>query len=304
MGLTSTRVDAALGGFSVLGIIQDLAVAYLSPNPDTDANPQAGQWRPPQWANNIPSYTMLSASDGGNSTYYFFDAVFRTEHTSELRITEHPVQTGANISDHAYQIPYRLVMQIGMSDTMDSYQAGAWSDTSGKSVAAYQALIGLQQSRALLSITTRLTNYSNMLIESIRSDDTAETQYGLKAIVTFRQVLFATANQTTTQRTQTSSTILGYDVQGTKFDGNGNPIPSGRPDSTDSTSVGTVQTASPSPAVLSQHKITSSQYNGIPGYPNFASPSSLSGVPLPSIPGAGTWSGNNLANLPNVFNVF
>ena len=72
---------------------------------------------------------------------FFFDAVFRTNHESHLRITSHPVQGGANISDHCFMEPARITMEIGMSDANPSVVFGQFLGGSGsKSQAAFDEL--------------------------------------------------------------------------------------------------------------------------------------------------------------------
>ncbi len=125
---------------------------------------------------------------------YFFDAVLRLEHTEGNRITEHPVQTGANISDHAFELPARLTLEIGMSDVMDSYQKGQFTETKSRSVSAYQTLLRLKQARLPMQIITRLKQYENMVIEQMHAGDDFKTRHGLKCIVTFRQIMTAKVN--------------------------------------------------------------------------------------------------------------
>ncbi len=126
-----------------------------------------------------------------NVAGYFFDAFLRVDHTSKLNITDHPVETGANISDHAFLEPAELVMEIGMSDTAKSIVKGQFVSTRSRSVTAYQLLKELQQQRIPLQIHTRLANYKNMLIETISVPDDYTTLYALKATVTFREVIIA-----------------------------------------------------------------------------------------------------------------
>jgi hypothetical protein len=121
----------------------------------------------------------------------FFDAVLRSEHTSSLNITQHPVETGAAITDYAYRNPEQLVMDISMSDVItkinqSSDQFGGGDQS--RSVNAYQLLKGLQNNRVPVSVVTKLNNYDNMLIETIVSTDTKDTQFGLKATVTLKEI--------------------------------------------------------------------------------------------------------------------
>jgi len=185
---------------------------------------------------NIEGYRPISFS-GAQFVYaktnlagFFFDAVMRVEHTKALRITEHPLQTGANISDHAFMLPAYVTLEISMSDTMATVIPGQFGvpslgsiatklgiatansltgGTAGKylqlltgltsaafprpskSVNAYQVLKQLQALRLPLSLVTRLDVYENMLIEQITAPDDYTTSSGLKAIVTLKQLLIA-----------------------------------------------------------------------------------------------------------------
>lgn len=146
-----------------------------------------------------------------NVAGYFFDAFLRVEHTSKLNITSHPVETGANISDHAFLEPAELVIEIGMSDTAKSLVNGQFSDGKSRSVTAYKILKELQAQRVPLQIHTRLSNYKNMLIETISAPDDYRTQYGLNVTVTFREVIItSTRTVKISARTQvTDSTNSG-----------------------------------------------------------------------------------------------
>ena len=169
-----------------------------SPGGVTDL--QQNGYRPSQWGDQstlISARTFITASRDNpygdqNETLdisYFFDAVIRAEHSQAMRITEHPVQTGANIVDHAYLVPATLMLEIGMSDVMDSMIQGQYSGAYTKSVQAYQTLLALQAKRNPLRVTTRLNTYENMVIEELRTPDDYRTLYGLKCMVTLRQII-------------------------------------------------------------------------------------------------------------------
>jgi hypothetical protein len=146
-----------------------------------------------------------------NVAGYFFDAFFRVDHTSKLNITQHPIETGADVSDHAYMEASELIIEIGMSDTAKSMVKGQFSDGKSRSVTAYKLLKELQQQRVPLQIHTRLANYKNMLIESISAPDDYKTQYSLKVTVTFKEIMIAsTKTVKVSARAQvTDSTNLG-----------------------------------------------------------------------------------------------
>jgi hypothetical protein len=122
---------------------------------------------------------------------FFFDAFLRLDHTTKLKITEHPVQVGAAITDHAYMEPNRLTIEVGMSDAATSFLPGQFSGGWSRSVTAYKALLELQKQRIPVQVLTRLALYKNMLIETITVPDDARTLYGLKATVTLREIIVA-----------------------------------------------------------------------------------------------------------------
>ena len=147
---------------------------------------QKTPWRPPQWKSS-PQVHIIDAA----GVSYVFDAILKTDHTTALRSTEHPVQNGAAIVDHSFQLPERCILEIGMSDVMDSYDTGTWQEYSTKSISAYQKLKELQYKRIPMMVVTRLNTYENMIIENMHAPDDFRTVEGLRCSVTFKQIIAA-----------------------------------------------------------------------------------------------------------------
>lgn len=179
-----------------------------------------GPFRPNEWDSVSAEQVAARTSISDGTTAYFFDAVMRIEHLTSTRITEHPVQTGANISDHAFELPARISLEIGMSDVLDVYKKGQFSDYSSKSVSAYQVLESLRKKRLPLTVTTRLNTYYNMLIENIMAPDDFKTTFGLRAIVHLRQIITAQVPkvQVVSKRKQVTDTTNKGPVQSTPLD--------------------------------------------------------------------------------------
>lgn len=133
----------------------------------------------------IASLMYIKTSVGG----YFFDAVFHTDHSTHLVSTSHPVQNGANISDHCYMEPARVTLEIGMSDVGTGSILGQFSSGKSRSKAAFEALQKMQQSRQPVDVVTRLKSYKNMLIEDLSFPDDIKTYYGLRASISLKQVI-------------------------------------------------------------------------------------------------------------------
>ncbi|WNF07272.1 phage baseplate protein [Brevibacillus borstelensis] len=135
----------------------------------------------------IASLVYLKTNIGG----WFFDAFLRSTHTSRLTITEHPVQTGAALTDHAFLQPKELTMEIGMSDVATGLVPGQFTGGWSRSVQAFKVLQELQALRVPLQVHTRLGLYQNMLIEEISAPDDFTTLYGLRCTVTLREIIVA-----------------------------------------------------------------------------------------------------------------
>jgi hypothetical protein len=281
--------------FAALSSLQVFTIPALAGAPGVgNALRTAFGWRPSEW--NGPAQCSITAplelpgsspkgpvSDDPLSalyvpgapayttqTLYVFDAVFQGEHVNELRRTEHPIQPSASspatsITDHAFRVPARISLEIGISDAMADYTPGMWTGNASKSVSAYQVLMNLQKNRTLITLTTRLATYRNMLVESVRAIENSGTRYALRATVSFSEVFLATVTAV-----GSGSGLVSTDDQGTTQQ------PS-RPQLTGQTPSGSTQAVTPSASLYSQHNVASAAYTA----------KSL----LASIPGAGVWSG-------------
>ncbi|SFE43349.1 hypothetical protein SAMN04487969_102496 [Paenibacillus algorifonticola] len=138
-------------------------------------------------APNIRRLVYLKTNIGG----WFMDAFIRSTHTSRLKITSHPTQVGANVTDHAYLEPRELVMEVGMTDVAKSIIKGQFTGGYSRSVQAFKVLKALQASRVPIQVHTRLGTYQNMLIEVISAPDDYKTMFGLRCTVTMRELLVA-----------------------------------------------------------------------------------------------------------------
>ncbi|NRS20586.1 hypothetical protein HP398_29645 [Brevibacillus sp. HB1.4B] len=135
----------------------------------------------------IASLVYLKTNIGG----WFFDAILRSTHTSRLNITQHPVQTGAALTDHAFLQPKEVSMEIGMSDTATSLIPGQFTGGWSRSVQAFKVLQELQALRVPLQVHSRLGLYQNMLIEEISAPDDYTTLYALRCTVLLREIMVA-----------------------------------------------------------------------------------------------------------------
>lgn len=154
----------------------------------------------------------LAASVGGELVSAFFSpkrsisssvasfqayVTLREQHHDELVITDHPVEQGAAISDHAYKKPAEVVLTIGWSNSslssITSLQFGNYSSY------VYKNLLTLQASRTLFDLSTGKRRYTNMLIQSIGVTTDANTENSLIATIHCREVIVVQTTSTTLQ---------------------------------------------------------------------------------------------------------
>ena len=177
-------------------------------------------YRPLSWGFRTSSEQLVYMQT--NVDGLFFDAILSTNTQESLTITSHPVQSGANISDHAFRNPTKISMEIMMSDVMASRVPGQFTEGASKSISAYQRLLELQRMRLPFSVKTRLGYYNNMLIESIDTPDDVNTLSGLKCTINMREILVAqVATEKVSARPWTTS----------KGTNNGSVEPGGVPES-------------------------------------------------------------------------
>jgi hypothetical protein len=126
---------------------------------------------------------------------YIIPQVFiGSEGRDELTITDHPIETGAPVSDHAYKQPATLNMTVGWG------AGGLLVDFSGTTNSvddAYAALLDLQNLREPFTVTTSKRIYQNMMIASLGCTTNKETQNVIIIDVGLREVLIVDTQATT-----------------------------------------------------------------------------------------------------------
>ena len=95
-----------------------------------------------------------------------FDVTVEERHIDTLVITSHPVQTGADISDHAYKLPMEVTIMVG--------KGALGNESSPREV--YDKVRELQERREPIDITTGKRSYKNMLIKSVSETTTDRTE--------------------------------------------------------------------------------------------------------------------------------
>lgn len=153
------------------------------------------------------------------------DATIEELHTDELEITEHPVEQGAAIADHAFKHPAEVVLNLAWSNSpvqsgsmvnaaigaaaasspvanalagivggvkaiggaLQQYQQNSTGVTPSNT--AYSLLLEMQAQRSLFELYTGRRHYTNMIIRSLSVQNDFKTENALFIKVTCRQVI-------------------------------------------------------------------------------------------------------------------
>lgn len=146
----------------------------------------------------------------------------------ELQITDHPVEVGSVISDHAFAMPTavdivcswsnssynpspleRAVGAVGgalgglgaviasASQTYNAVQSVMKGNSPNQVKAIYQKMIDLQRARVLIDIYTGKRVYKNMLIKSITNRTTKESENALVLEISCRQIILVSTSVVT-----------------------------------------------------------------------------------------------------------
>lgn len=134
---------------------------------------------------------------GGNAIIP--DVVVFEQHQDEMVVTEHPVERGAPISDHAYKKPETLSVRFGWSDSSTLLnQTMNLSILSGLSsiTDVYAKLLEEMEKGTLFDVSTGKRQYTDMLITSLQVKTEEDTETSLIVDITFQKVRLVTVTET------------------------------------------------------------------------------------------------------------
>lgn len=158
------------------------------------------------------------------------DVVVSEKHSDTLEITEHPVEVGAAINDHAYKRPSEVTMECGFAgggsllDVFDTRDIGFGTPLNGMSPKeVYKALLDTQERRELLDVVTGKRVYNNMLIRAIEVTTDKISENVLNCTLTLREVILS--NTTAITVADKSDMKMGADTSAVQNTGTKSPTP-------------------------------------------------------------------------------
>ena len=111
---------------------------------------------------------------------------------NEVEITQHPVEKTADITDHAYPLPPRLVVRVGFSPS-GSGEGGAFGANpyQGDPVplqTIYDQYLEMKDARTLMEVQTGKRLYDDMLIRSIVLVTDPDTENALFLTISLQHI--------------------------------------------------------------------------------------------------------------------
>lgn len=165
------------------------------------------------------------------------DATLEETGSDYLQVTEHPVEAGASITDHAYYRPAELTLHCGWSNANALFATSVGGNqvfTGGSLVkddyvsSIYSQLLALQQSLQPFTVLTTIRQYTNMVITSLTLTRDKTTSQALMITVGMRQII--TVNTSSSTLAPTANQANPADTSNTFNYGQqsliNNPVPS------------------------------------------------------------------------------
>lgn len=113
------------------------------------------------------------------------DVVITESHNDELAITNHPVEQGAAITDHAFKLPTQITLRYGFADRSGPLNVSG----PGSPQAIYDLLLSLQASRQPFDVVTGKRSYKNMLMKSLSTVTDGATENVLIVTASLQQII-------------------------------------------------------------------------------------------------------------------
>jgi hypothetical protein len=119
------------------------------------------------------------------------DAEVSSDHSFENDVTDHPVEVGADVTDHSRPKPITVDITGVVSDTPLTNMQSARTGVTLPSDDALVRLIAIRDAREPVRVATKLRTYDNMMLVSLAITKDAQTGRALRFRASFKQVILA-----------------------------------------------------------------------------------------------------------------
>jgi len=149
----------------------------------------------------IAAVNLLTIKPLRSMAGFTADAVLEEAHNDDLTITDHPVETGSTISDHAFKMPAEVTLTYGWS----AANLAAYGNPDYLQQ-IYQQLLLLQSGRVMFDIYTGKRYYPNMMLRNVSTTTNSATENNLIIRASCREIILAQTQTVTTGNSQNQAT--------------------------------------------------------------------------------------------------
>lgn len=137
------------------------------------------------------------------------DASISERHAAAVELTRHPIESGANPSDHAREQPERVTIDGLFTNTPLGPTTRAARATGGAGYAGEQLakLYALKSSRRAVTVRTAVRTYENMVLVSLDVPRDSRTGDAARFSATFDQVRFVSSQRVRLAISATPSSV-------------------------------------------------------------------------------------------------
>lgn len=115
---------------------------------------------------------------------FIADVTIKEEHEDEVVATDNPVEQGADVTDHSFKVPARLVVEVGYSNSSLASEANP-----NYVQDIYDQFLALQAARQTIDVVTGKRVYTSMLILSLHTVTDQVTENALFLTVRMREII-------------------------------------------------------------------------------------------------------------------
>lgn len=178
----------------------------------------------------IPRRTRIDALE--------VDCVVTATHVGEVEVTDHPVEEGADVSDHVRPLPERLTIDGIISNTplnktvkrtlnvqgvvLETEGESALAGEPGYAESAYETLRSIKDAGKLISVATPLRVYDDMVLQSLTVPKNNTTGEALRFTAQLKRVRIVASKLT--------SATVTKDAKGKGKASGGKKVPKQAPD--------------------------------------------------------------------------
>lgn len=141
-----------------------------------------------------------------------FDACISETHIGNAATTDHPVEDGADMTDHIQRTPEELQITGIVSDTPVLFLASiraepavTGGDSRNRAKDAYTFIKEIKDGGKLVSVATSLRDYANMAIVGLSVIRDKDTSKVVEMAISLREVLIAITEQAAAPEPETNS---------------------------------------------------------------------------------------------------